>query len=58
LKTLKIDVKSFGKAWRLQAENLEMFGKSLEKAWNKQAPLVYFLLTTTPPAVNAAAGAI
>ena len=33
LKSLKTDEKSFGKVWRFQAENLEMFGKSLEKAW-------------------------
>ena len=26
----------FGKAWRFQAEYLEMFGKSLEKIWSRQ----------------------
>jgi hypothetical protein len=26
----------FGKAWRFQAEYLEMFGKSLEKIWGRQ----------------------
>ena len=33
LKTHKTDEKMFGKVWRFQAKNLEMFGKSLEKAW-------------------------
>jgi hypothetical protein len=33
LKRLKTDEKSFGNVWRFQARSLEIFGKSLEKAW-------------------------
>ena len=37
LKRLKIAERMFGKAWRFQAKNLEMFGKCLEKAWTARA---------------------
>ena len=31
--TLKTDEKMFGKVWKIQAKSLDIFGKSLEKAW-------------------------